>query len=244
MQTIEPAEGIGHKALYQLNDENYRQAECAAERRKATEKRALKEEIIVLKQEKSSNEQELELLKKCNKDLADKLDRLKAEKEKLGIEQKPEIEISDQEMKEYRDSITGYFASLRHIVDTGAKLEPIVKPVVFPVEPAAANEDCSYLLQKFLDDLYNKEFKGLEWEVFCEQNPSLKIKVDDFKICHKLMFGDMMTDCQREELKSKGKQLRGVVESFDISIGLIAKWNVKFTKSEAYGETKKAKGVL
>ena len=220
---------IGHKALYQLNDENYKRAERAENRKKEREKLALKKEIIQLQKEKTDQEKEMELLKKCNSELHDKVVRLKGEMEKLGVEQKPKLVMSDKEMKEYSDSIADYFASLLHIVDNGVQLKPIVKPV-FYVEPNTSGK-CSYILQSFLDYLYDKKYK---------KGKKNRGKREDFDICHKLLFGTIPTCAELAEMKEQKKEGRKplAIEMFDISIGLISRWDVKYNTTEQFDEGK------
>ena len=219
---------IGHKALYQMNDENYKMAERAAHRKKEREKLALKLENTQLKQEAKVNEQKILNLQIIHRDLHEKFTRLQNEKTKLGIKKREIPELTEEEMQRWSESITGQFATLRHIVDNGKELSPIADPMVVVVEPDPAGKS-SYLLQSLLDNLYDRN-----------RNESV-IKQNDFKVLRKVFFDDIPTPDEIAELKERKRQPTKL-EMLDISIALLSKWDVQFTKAEKYANTKEAKG--
>eukprot|EP00804_Cyclotella_cryptica_P010431 CCRYP_020963-RC/>CCRYP_020963-RC protein AED:0.20 eAED:0.20 QI:1138/1/1/1/0.5/0.33/9/82/570 len=169
-------------------------------------------------------------LKKINSILYNKNKRLESEMKKLGIEKKERPNLSANEMKEWNDSINCYFSSLRNIVNNGTALEPIMRPIVISVkrDPTGRN---GFLLQPFLNALYDNKRKE---SMFTAQ---------DFEICHKVLFGDIPTPDEIEELKENKRDGKkpSKMEMFNISIAVISKWNVIFNKTESYGTSKAAK---
>jgi hypothetical protein len=126
-------------------------------------------------------------------------------------------------MQLWQDTINGYFSSLRYIVDNGRELEPIIQPMSIFVEPDPTGKS-SFLLQPLLDDVYDGK-----------QKASLFNK-KDFEICRKVMFDDIPTPSEREDLIAKKDAIDEPtptrLEMFDISIALTSMWNVTFTKTK------------
>ena len=225
-------DGVGHKALYHLKDDNYKKAERAVILRKDREKQAIVKEKMQLQKELSATERKMLELEKVNITLYNRNQRLKSEMEKLGIVQKEKLELSAKEMQEWNDSINGHFASLRNIFNNGTTLEPIMQPIVISVERDRSGRN-SFSLQPFLDKLYDE---NRDESIFRKQ---------DFEICRKVLFGDISSPEEIEMLKEKKAQGKkpSKMEMFNISIALVSKWNVIFNKTQSYGRSNAAKGM-
>lgn len=162
--------------------------------------------------------------------MSDKFERLKNEKERLGIVKKVKNEITDVEIERWQKGIREQFAALRYEVDFGKKYEP-VEPLNVYVKPDPNNK-CSFLLQPFLDSLFDKDIEASAFD---------KKKKKDFNSCREVLFGDILSIVDAKEHKEDTSKPN---PSNLISSALKSKWNVVFTKSESYGRSKKAKGDI
>jgi len=113
--------GTGHKAMYQLNDPNYRDAVAA-------EKRSLNNEISVgrkqlaeekarrlaLEADRDAQMTELELLKRTNKDQYEKLQMLEEEKKNLNVVEKEAVpELDSATLARYKKTFNAYFSTVK-----------------------------------------------------------------------------------------------------------------------------------
>ena len=158
--------------------------------------------------------------------MSEKFQRLKNERDKLGIVTKAKDDITQVEVERWQKCIHQQFASLRYDVDFGHKYES-VKPLNIYVEPDPSRK-CSFLLQPFLDSVFNKTL-----------NESAFTTKKDLEKCWDVLFGDILGISEAEKQKEDSSMPN---PTNYISSALKAKWNVTFTKTEEYGRSKKAKG--
>ena len=139
---------------------------------------------------------------------------------------KAKEEITESEVERWRKSIHQQFAALRYDVDFGHEYET-VKPLSIYVKPDPRRK-YSFLLQPFLDGLFDDDF---EVSAFATKK--------DFNTCRKMLFDDILSIAEAKKRKEDDSK-----PPFNISSALKSRWNVIFTKTESCGRSKYAKGDL
>eukprot|EP01082_Thalassiosira_pseudonana_P014115 g11742.t1.2.5e17418b g11742 g11742.t1 contig6:504033-506335(-) len=193
-------EGIGHKALFKLNDCNWKKADVAENKRyiKALrlELRKQEEKIKNLETELKRVEKAKVEFKAISDDRYEQIERLKSELLKLNIPEKSnDTALTEREIARYKHMISHYFMSYRKRISLGLSDDDVKKNMPLIKLQADQSKKCSFSLQHFFDDMYEK--KGTR--------------------THKLLFGDMNTTVtkgllsewnvvyQKEEVYEKGK---------------------------------------
>mmetsp|Transcript_18710 Transcript_18710/g.33949 ORF Transcript_18710/g.33949 Transcript_18710/m.33949 type:complete len:932 (-) Transcript_18710:1162-3957(-) len=164
--------GVGHKALYEMNDANYKIAVAA-------EKRELHHEILVgrqkLEEEKARRMQlehrqiqqteQLEFLQKTNKDAFQKIKQLEEDKKALHIEEKGKTPVlSKFELDCYRKSMDAYFGLAKAVASS--KLETEEGPLCVEV-----HQENGFSLQNFFNKWSSRrKDKKTASLLFCDLN--------------------------------------------------------------------------
>merc|ERR1740124_1735820 len=146
--------GTGHKAMYQLNDPNYRDAVAA-------EKRSLNNEISVgrkqlaeekarrlaLEADRDAQMTELELLKRTNKDQYEKLQMLEEVKKNLTVVEKEAVpELDSATLARYKKTFNAYFSTIKSALRSLAEEDEHELVIETP-------ED--FIMQNFFDKWYD-----------------------------------------------------------------------------------------
>eukprot|EP01082_Thalassiosira_pseudonana_P010555 g9307.t1 g9307 contig36:306427-308909(+) len=202
-------EGIGHKALFKLNDDNWKKADVAENKRYI---KALRLGFVELRKQEEKNKQLEAELKRAEKakiefkaisdDRYEQIERLKSERLKFNIpEESSDTALNERDVARYKQMISHYFMSNRKRISLGLSDDDVKKNRPNIKLQADRSKKCSFSLQHFFDDLYKKR----------------NTKTTQTAQTHKLLFGDM---------------------NATLTKWLLSEWNVEYDKKEVYAKGK------
>jgi len=169
--------GVGHKALYQMNDDNYRRAVAAELTLLKKEIQAGKKVIAEqetenwrLKSEREKLEEDMAKIKKINEHFYDKISSLEKDREKLKIEKKnptscltdEQLQRSSKSWQRYRDVTKKCYTKFSK---QGKDTKDVTPKLKLTVEMCMTKTRV-FDVQKFLDEEYCRSKNTNIWKAF------------------------------------------------------------------------------
>uniref|UniRef100_A0A7S4JMY5 Uncharacterized protein n=1 Tax=Odontella aurita TaxID=265563 RepID=A0A7S4JMY5_9STRA len=186
--------GIGHKAMYFINDSNWRRAEAAANRAKVKElkkvEQLLAEEKLrtqQLEEERKKDQEKIKFINHVNKDLGRQIQQLKDDKAALHIESRKETTIvSEETLTMARKHMEAFFAMGKVASKWGCATD---EETNLEIE---VNQN--FILQEFLDKTYRRHLKLIAMDRCLLDATLLFSDLKGTKVCKNYYGNKLLSD--------------------------------------------------